>query len=101
MVHFLFFEESKQWKDRKEVLDDLLSLLTQNPKPTSDSDYSELIKILKKVIHLNFRMNVFLFFWLNRLSQRIVIFLLFLLLQNVCQHWQKVYEKHLEIMLLV
>ncbi|CAF4320441.1 unnamed protein product, partial [Adineta steineri] len=32
-----FYEkiESKQWKDRKEVLDDLLTLLTQNPKLTS------------------------------------------------------------------
>ncbi|CAF1153386.1 unnamed protein product [Rotaria sordida] len=47
-----FFEkiESKQWKDRKEVLDDLLTLLTQNPKPTSDSDYSELVKVLKKIV---------------------------------------------------
>ncbi|CAF1063268.1 unnamed protein product [Rotaria sp. Silwood1] len=47
-----FFEkiESKQWKDRKEVLDDLLTLLTQNPKPTSDNDYSELVKVLKKII---------------------------------------------------
>ncbi|CAF3598817.1 unnamed protein product, partial [Rotaria sp. Silwood2] len=45
-----FFDkiESKQWKDRKEVLDDLLTLLTQNPKPTSDSDYTELVKVLKK-----------------------------------------------------
>ncbi|CAF3028385.1 unnamed protein product [Rotaria socialis] len=47
-----FFEklESKQWKDRKEVLDDLLTLLTQNPKPKPDSDYSELVKVLKKII---------------------------------------------------
>ncbi|CAF1116363.1 unnamed protein product [Adineta steineri] len=47
-----FYEkiESKQWKDRKEVLDDLLTLLTQNPKLTSDTDYSELVKILKKII---------------------------------------------------
>ncbi|CAF4361259.1 unnamed protein product [Rotaria sp. Silwood2] len=47
-----FFDkiESKQWKDRKEVLDDLLTLLTQNPKPTSDSDYTELVKVLKKIV---------------------------------------------------
>jgi hypothetical protein len=43
-------QESKQWKDRKDILDDFLLLLTKNPKPTSDSDYSELMKILKKVI---------------------------------------------------
>ncbi|UJR08232.1 hypothetical protein I4U23_012505 [Adineta vaga] len=42
--------ESKQWKDRKEILDDLLTLLTQNPKPTADNDYSELMKILRKII---------------------------------------------------
>ncbi|CAF5058973.1 unnamed protein product, partial [Rotaria sp. Silwood1] len=47
-----FFEkiESKQWKDRKEVLDELLSLLTQNPKLASDADYFELIKALSKII---------------------------------------------------
>ncbi|CAF0991048.1 unnamed protein product [Adineta ricciae] len=47
-----FYEkiESKQWKERKEALDDLLALLTQNPKPTPDSDYSELMKILRKII---------------------------------------------------
>ncbi|CAF4825090.1 unnamed protein product, partial [Rotaria sp. Silwood2] len=47
-----FFDkiESKQWKERKEVLDDLLTLLTQNPKPTPEVDYFELIKALKKII---------------------------------------------------
>ncbi|CAF1510112.1 unnamed protein product, partial [Adineta ricciae] len=47
-----FFEkiESKQWKDRKEVLDDLVTLLTQNPKLASDGDYFELVKALSKVI---------------------------------------------------
>ena len=43
-------QESKQWKDRKEVLDDLLTLLTQNPKLAPDADYYELIKALKKVV---------------------------------------------------
>ncbi|CAF3916372.1 unnamed protein product [Rotaria sordida] len=47
-----FFDkiESKQWKERKEVLDDLLTLLTQNPKPAPEADYFELIKSLKKII---------------------------------------------------
>ncbi|CAM4795603.1 unnamed protein product [Rotaria magnacalcarata] len=47
-----FFEkiESKQWKDRKEVLDDLLALLTQNPKLAPEADYFELVKALKKII---------------------------------------------------
>lgn len=49
-------QESKQWKDRKEPLDDLLTVLTQNPKPTADSDYAELIKALRKVkIHPRYR----------------------------------------------
>ncbi|CAF4890598.1 unnamed protein product, partial [Rotaria magnacalcarata] len=41
--------ESKQWKDRKEVLDDLLTLLTQNPKLAPEADYFELVKALSKV----------------------------------------------------
>ncbi|CAF4726258.1 unnamed protein product, partial [Rotaria sp. Silwood2] len=47
-----FFEkiESKQWKDRKEVLDELLTLLTQNPKLAPEADYFELIKALSKII---------------------------------------------------
>ncbi|CAF5155515.1 unnamed protein product, partial [Rotaria magnacalcarata] len=46
-----FFEkiESKQWKDRKEVLDDLLTLLTQNPKLAPEADYFELVKALSKI----------------------------------------------------
>ncbi|CAF0721167.1 unnamed protein product [Adineta steineri] len=47
-----FFDkiESKQWKERKEVLDDLITILTQNPKLVPDADYFELIKALKKII---------------------------------------------------
>ncbi|CAF3687601.1 unnamed protein product [Adineta steineri] len=47
-----FFEkiESKQWKERKEVLDDLLTILTQNPKLAPDADYFELVKALSKII---------------------------------------------------
>jgi len=40
--------ESKQRKDRKEVLDDLLNLLTQHPRSTPETDYNEFIKGLKK-----------------------------------------------------
>jgi hypothetical protein len=43
------FKESKQWKDRKEVLDELVKLLTQNPKLAPEADYFELIKALSKV----------------------------------------------------
>ena len=49
MTRWFIFQESKQWKDRKEVLDDLVTTLTQNPKPAQDADYFELIKSLKKV----------------------------------------------------
>ena len=44
-----FLKESKQWKDRKEVLDELSTLLTQNPKLAPDGDYFELVKALSKV----------------------------------------------------
>ena len=45
----ILIQESKQWKDRKEVLDELLSLLSQSPKLATDGDYFELVKALKKV----------------------------------------------------
>ena len=44
-------QDSKQWKDRKEVLDDLLNILTRSPRPSPTSDYSDLIKVLRKVKH--------------------------------------------------
>ena len=54
LIDYLFdsifsFKESKQWKDRKEVLDELVKLLTQNPKLAPEADYFELIKALSKV----------------------------------------------------
>lgn len=49
MEGLFIFQESKQWKDRKEVLDDLVTTLSQNPKLAPDADYFELIKSLKKV----------------------------------------------------
>lgn len=91
-----YSQESKQWKDRKDSLDDLLTLLTKHPKPTPESDYSELIKILKKVSCSHSTMGLKIN--LCRSSARIVISLLFLLLPNVCQHWLKVYDKHFETM---
>ncbi|CAF1062139.1 unnamed protein product [Didymodactylos carnosus] len=46
-----FYEkiESKQWKERKEVADELLTLTTNNQRLLS-GDYFELVKALKKVI---------------------------------------------------
>jgi hypothetical protein len=46
-----FYEkcEAKKWQERKEALESLLQILTPNPK-LAPGDYSELVKILKKII---------------------------------------------------
>lgn len=42
--------EAKKWQERKEALDALQTLLTQNPKLAANGDYHELVTDLKKIV---------------------------------------------------
>lgn len=50
--------ESKKWQDRKEALDALLQLLTENPKLDPQGHYGELVAILKKAVAKDANINV-------------------------------------------